>query len=142
MLNYIYDFRYKFNCFVKNITPLQISIFLNIIILLPFLFTNTMKFETSDDFIMELIVSGAYDGTPTPQIMFMNIIIGYLLAFLYRFCLNINWYTTFQIFIIFCSMITVSYYILKKETTILGVIWSYVNILDTKSQTFLCCTSS
>ena len=25
---------------------------------------------------------------------------------------------------------------------IIGVIWSYVNILDTKSQTFLCCTSS
>ena len=31
----------------------------------------------------------------------------------------------------------------SQETSItISEVWSYVNILDTKSQTFLCCTSS
>ena len=30
----------------------------------------------------------------------------------------------------------------EENDLIIANIWSYVNILDTKSQTFLCCTSS
>ena len=32
--------------------------------------------------------------------------------------------------------------ILFEKNIVQGTHWSYVNILDTKSQTFLCCTSS
>ena len=52
----------------------------NLVLLLLFAFSGCMKYEVSDDFIMEMMVSGAYTGSPSPFIMFMHPIIGIVLS--------------------------------------------------------------
>ena len=97
------------------LNPVVFSILINCIILGFYCITNTIKYEVSDDFVMELIVSGAYSGQPSPYIMFMNPIIGELLKALYSLNQNINWYTFLQIGVIEISMIMISYIILKLK---------------------------
>lgn len=100
---------------IKKLTPLQWALILNLLMLIPFFFTNTIKYETSDDFMMELIVSGAYGGKPTPEIMFMNVAIGFLLSTLYTTYSNINWYLFFQIATIFSSLCFITFIFLKEK---------------------------
>lgn len=44
------------------------------LLILILLFAN-VKYEVSDDFMMEMVASGAYTGQPDPHIMFSNIIL-------------------------------------------------------------------
>lgn len=99
--------------FLKN--PFLISLLFNIALLSIFIFSGTMKFEVSDDFIMETIVSGSYNGTPEPYIMFMSPILGYLLSGLYTFVPFINWYVWFQVLLICLGFTIIDAYILKKN---------------------------
>ena len=73
-------------------TPVRRAFVINMIFLLLFLCSGTMKYETSDDFMMEVVVSGAYTGDPSPYILFMNPMIGMILSFLYCLSTGINWY--------------------------------------------------
>lgn len=66
-------------------------------------FTGVMKFEVSDDFMMEAIVSGAYGGNPSPHIMFMSPMLGLLFQSLYSLCPGLNWYVWFQVIVILGS---------------------------------------
>ncbi len=72
------------------------------------LFCN-IKYEVSDDFIMEMVASGAYTGEPDAHIMFSNVILGEILTLFYRINTNISWYFFMQIFLCFCSYIAISY---------------------------------
>ena len=38
---------------------------INLVLLILFAFSGCMKYEVSDDFIMEMVVSGAYTGSPS-----------------------------------------------------------------------------
>ena len=49
---------------------------INLVLLILFAFSGCMKYEVSDDFIMEMVVSGAYTGSPSSFIMFMHPMIG------------------------------------------------------------------
>lgn len=102
---------------IKNVlkNPFLVSLVFNIMLLSIFIFSGTMKFEVSDDFIMETIVSGAYNGTPEPYIMFMSPILGYLLSGLYTFVPFINWYVWFQVLLICLGFTIIDAYILKKN---------------------------
>lgn len=72
------------------------------------LFCN-IKYEVSDDFIMEMVASGAYTGEPDAHIMFSNIILGEVLTLFYRINSDISWYFVAQVFLCFCSYIAVTY---------------------------------
>ena len=45
-----------------------------ILLLALILLFGSIKYEVSDDFIMEMVVSGAYTGVPDAHMMFSNII--------------------------------------------------------------------
>ena len=53
------------------------------VLLLCILLFCSIKYEVSDDFIMEMVVSGAYTGHPDAHMMFSNIFIGWLFVPLY-----------------------------------------------------------
>jgi hypothetical protein len=59
------------------------------------LLTTSISFETSDERVMNLIASGGYTGMPSERLIFMNLVIGYLLKFLYTYFPILNWYTWF-----------------------------------------------
>lgn len=107
----------KITSYFANITPFQLAFLINALFLICYLISGTMKYEVSDDFMMEVMVSGAYTGTPSPYIMFMNPLIGLFLSTLYKLHASLNWYFYFQVAMIFLSLTGITYLILKKKRT-------------------------
>ena len=68
------------------------------------LFGN-IKYEVSDDFIMELLLSGTYTGTLDPRLLFSNSIYGCFLTVLYTLVPKVSWYLVIQLFICLLSYI-------------------------------------
>ena len=69
------------------------GILLNTLFLAASIFLCEPKYEVSDDFLMETILSGAYGTTTNPHMLFVNILYGKLLQPLYHIFPGINWYT-------------------------------------------------
>ena len=67
-----------------------------LLILALLVITNELGYSTNDDTTMLAIVSGGY-GTPSPYLVNMHIIIGYLLKWLFTICVSVNWMTVFYI---------------------------------------------
>lgn len=110
---------------------------INLALLLLFAFSGCMKYEVSDDFIMEMIVSGAYTGSPSPFIMFMHPIIGIVLSILYTFIATINWYFIFQITVIFTSLCILSYTFLKYRKDNLSILLFMIFLLFLSNDLYL-----
>ena len=62
-----------------------------ILLLVMILLFANIKYEVSDDFIMEMVASGAYTGQPDSHIMFSNILLGWLLTLFYRVAPSVSW---------------------------------------------------
>ena len=73
-----------------------------------------VKYEVSDDFVMSAIASGAFNGSPSPYIMFSNVLLGKLLVALYMWIPPVNWYLWMQLLINYLSLCAVAYIFLKK----------------------------
>ena len=110
---------------------------INLALLLLFAFSGCMKYEVSDDFIMEMIVSGAYTGSPSPFIMFMHPIIGIVLSILYTFIATINWYFIFQITVIFTSLCILSYTFFKYRKDNLIILLFMIFLLFLSNDLYL-----
>lgn len=110
---------------------------INLALLLLFAFSGCMKYEVSDDFIMEMIVSGAYTGSPSPFIMFMHPIIGIVLSILYTFIATINWYFIFQITVVFTSLCILSYTFLKYRKDNLSILLFMIFLLFLSNDLYL-----
>ena len=109
---------------IDYLTPYRLAFLINGCFLLLFLISGTMKYETSDDFLMEMIVSGGYSGEPSPFVMFMNPLIGICLSFCYRMLLGINWFFYFQLLWIYLSMSVITVQIGRascRERVLAGV---------------------
>lgn len=63
---------------------------------------------------MMTIVSGAYSGTPSPDIVFMRYPIGLLLSGLYRITTGVPWYGVFTMLCMFVPSCVFCYYFIKK----------------------------
>lgn len=72
------------------------------------------KYEVSDDFVMETILSGAYGGGVNPRILFSNTIYGYILAPLYRIWPDISWYFILQLVSGLISFTAISYILFRE----------------------------
>ncbi len=90
------------------------AVIINLFFLLLILFFCDMKYEVSDDFIMASIMSGAYGNEPNPQMIFVNVILGYLLLPLYQLVPSISWYFVMEIVLVFLSSTTVTYLLFEK----------------------------
>ena len=97
-----------------------------VVLLLCILLFCSIKYEVSDDFIMEMVVSGAYTGHPDAHMMFSNIFIGWLLVPLYSLFPAISWYFWLQMLLCFLSFLALTYVLVQKlrlGTAILTVVW-------------------
>lgn len=103
--------------YLINLNSLRFALLINCIILITYLLFGYIKYEVSDDFLMQLLVSGGYTGSPTSGIVFMNILVGYLLSFLYAQLPAINWFFWMHIIVIFMSCTYISYILLELKNT-------------------------
>lgn len=99
-----------------------ISLFINFIFLLLILLFCDMKYEVSDDFIMDAVLSGALENGYNEHLLFSNILYGYILKFLYSISKTISWYFIFQVAICFISLTSLCYIVLKRNNSLIGVI--------------------
>ncbi len=76
---------------VKN--KYLVSLVLNLFFLIAAFIFNEIKYEVSDDFVMETILSGAYADNINPHMLFVNVLYGYVLKPMYFLFPGINWYT-------------------------------------------------
>lgn len=92
----------------------SISVFFNALFFLAAIAHNPPSWYTNDDFRMMTIVSGAYTGTPSPDIVFMRYPVGLLLSGLYSITRNVPWYGIFTMLCMFVPSCVFCYYIIKK----------------------------
>lgn len=79
------------------------------------------KYEVSDDFVMENILSGAMGGEPNSYILFVNIILSLALKYLYILIPGVSWYYIFMLLLSYFSFIIITYVILKKVNMPMGI---------------------
>jgi len=84
------------------------SLLLNIALLLFCSCFYHCSFESNDDYYMKMISSGAF-GEPDIHLVYINSIFGFILKTLYSFNRNVSWYEILQYFLIFLSLITLTY---------------------------------
>ena len=104
------------------------AVIINAVFLALVLVFCEIKYETSDDYIMAAIMSGAYSGTPNPHMIFINILGGYLLMTFYYLVPQISWYLIAQLAWCFCAFTAVTYLLLKRLDTIMGIMLSVLFI--------------
>jgi hypothetical protein len=88
---------------------LTILFFISLIEVCLFLLFFKIKFETSDDAAMNVIVAGSYTGSPSERLIFTNIWIGHVLKTLYNQFSNVNWYAWYLIFSFFIGYLGIQY---------------------------------
>lgn len=99
-----------------------ISIGMNVLFLLFILVFCDQKYETSDDFVMSTIMSGAYNnGEPNPHLIFVNVIIGYILVPFYNLLPEISWYFILQIILLLCAFTLMTYLLIEKNGRAIGI---------------------
>lgn len=71
-----------------------------------------MQFEENDDVMMTMIANGTYSGTPDYHLVYINVIYGKVLAWLYSLTTAIEWYTLAFVMLHILSMTVLSYSLL------------------------------
>lgn len=109
------------------------------------------KYEVSDDYIMDAVLSGAYGQGLDGYILFSNILYGQFLKFLYTITTGISWYFIMQVLLGFLSLTAILYIIFKRNSLsaglLIGIVFlgafsddAYILIQFTKTAA-LCATS-
>ena len=87
--------------------PLLVSLLINILFLLLILLFCDIKYEVSDDFIVESVLSSSFGNESAnydTHLLFSNMLLGYPLKALYLLIPDVSWYFLFIILLEkFCS---------------------------------------
>lgn len=102
-----------------------VSLLINLTFLFLALLFCDMKYEVSDDFIMDAILSGALGHNYNEHLLFSNILYGYLLKFLYSITKN-KLVLRFQVVICFVSLTSLCYIVLKRNNSLIGLIFCLI----------------
>lgn len=92
---------------------------INVIAAIIYLVLIGSKFQTNDDTAFAMLAEGAY-GDCHGQLIFMNIIWGKLLVFLYSLVPTVKWYVILQLIGLFAAFFSVTYIIYKRFGTAIG----------------------
>lgn len=99
----------------QNIFLIIFSIILNIALFLIDMTFYNCVYATNDDYRMSLIVSGAYTGEPSDNLVFMKYPIALLLSSLYRITPSVPWYGIATMLCIFVPSCIICYFTLRKS---------------------------
>ena len=130
----------KFSDKISHITsarPLLVSVLLGLLFFILALVLCDPKYETSDDFITNAVLSGAYTGVPDPHMFFSNILLGYMLTPLYHIFPSVSWYFWFMEVLGLISLITIVYLTLKSSPHPLGLVLSLLFLCAFSDDIFL-----
>lgn len=111
--------------FIKH-KALYLSIIINLIFLLLALFFCAPKYEASDDYIVDALLSGAFTGSYNPYMLFSNVILGKILVFLYTLIPYGSIYFWYLILSGFVGFLGICYVLLKKHPNFTGLLLSII----------------
>jgi hypothetical protein len=86
-----------------------------------------IKYEISDDFVVDAVLSGAYTGEYNPHMLFSNVLLGYVLVFFYSYTSHVSWYFVNLILMGFATIFTVNYLCIKKNSRVIGVFFAVLS---------------
>ena len=95
--------------------PLFLAFFLNALALLIRIIFFDIKYEVSDDYMTDAVLSGAYGSGYDPHLLFGNVILGHFLVFLYKLIPQISFYFVLLVVLGFVSVTSVLYLLFKKN---------------------------
>ena len=90
-------------------TTFRLFVLAEVLVLAAAVLFGNIKYEVSDDFVMEALLSGAFNGTPDYRILFSNPILGWILTLFYKFAPQISWYFICHLVTAFFSYLCVAY---------------------------------
>ena len=101
--------------------PLLLAFLLNLAAFLIRILVFEVKYEVSDDYITDAVLSGAFGSGYDPHLLFGNSILGYLLIFLYKLIPSISFYFVLLVALGFISVTVVLYLLFKKKVNVITV---------------------
>ncbi len=113
-LNIILLFIKKTYQVISN-SPLALSLILNLVLFTLFFAAFSPHYQTNDDRSMMGIASGSRPGGPSEYLIFINVIIGHILKFLYISLPDFNWYAIVFYALHFIALTAILYVLLKKN---------------------------
>lgn len=112
---------------MKN-SKLGIAIGINLLFMVFAIGFCGSKYEVSDDFVMDSILSGAYSGQYNEHILFINAILGWILKIWYMILPKVSWYFVGGIMLCYVSFVGITYLLLDKLGKRWGIIISIILI--------------
>ncbi len=108
----------KLKTFIFDITErkLLFSFMVTLSLLVFNLVVYKPSFETNDDNALSRIISG-FCGENDPHMVFVNYVIGLFLKLFYSINQTIPWYELLQLFVCFCSLTAITYFLLNTIKT-------------------------
>ncbi|MCG8699139.1 MAG: hypothetical protein MI922_13885 [Bacteroidales bacterium] len=99
----------------KNLrkSNILIALVLNAVLLVVGIIIFTPTFETNDDTFNSFMAAGYNTGNPSELIVLIHYTFGFIFKFLFSLPINLNWYTVFQILVLYASASMLTYYLLK-----------------------------
>ena len=99
--------------------PLALALLLNLSALIIRLCFFEMKYEVSDDYMTDAVLSGAFGNGYDPHLLYGNIILGYVLVFFYKLIPSVSFYFVLLLVLAFVSVTVVLYLLFKKKTNLI-----------------------
>lgn len=120
------DLVVKRKCFSILKHSVYVALIINLLFLMFAITFCDMKYEVSDDFVMDSILSGAYGTDYDPHLLYSNILLGYGLKLLYRLFPVISWYFVMHIVLCFASLTIMTYVILNERKDAFGLLLALI----------------
>ncbi len=113
----------KLICFINKLakSPLLLAFLLNLVAFLFRIIAFELKYEVSDDYFIDAVLSGAYGKGYDPNLLFGNVILGYILVFLYKLIPTISFYFVTLVLLGFVSVTVILYLLFKKNINVITV---------------------
>ena len=92
--------------------PLLSALLLAAVVTATLLLALTPRFETNDDIAMQAVVDGTLTGRPQPDLIVTNVIVGLVLAGLYRAAEGFPWYGAYLFLLQFLALAALTYVVL------------------------------
>lgn len=74
-----------------------------------------LRFATNDDTTMVAIAAGGYGGKPSPYVVNIHYLIGYLLKSLYTWIPSVNWFTVWYLFMYMLAFAFIVYICIRNS---------------------------
>ena len=108
--------------------PLLLALILNSFAFIFRILVFDVKYEVSDDYIIDAVLSGAYGNGYDPDLLFGNIILGYFLVFLYKLIPTVSFYFILLITLGFISVTSIVFLLFKRNINAITVCLAIVFI--------------